>query len=134
MIAASIPLLKPLADLIMGRRTFSSNRSGQKYEKYSRSQSGQGDTDVELSHSVGRSRKRDFSNLETIVVGAASCDEDRVSSKSNGNDSQAEILSDEADRHRPTSRPLSGGIMRTVTVTTSTYEIERDEEFSVRPV
>ncbi|KAH6640166.1 hypothetical protein F5144DRAFT_525484 [Chaetomium tenue] len=122
MIATSIPILKPLMDLIFGRRTFSSDESGNKYQKYGPSRSGQGESGMELSK---RSRNRGgatdtaISQFET-AVDAASCEEGR---KSADQDSQTNIMSSTRDDPLPStpSTPPLGAIRRTdrVTVTTS---------------
>jgi hypothetical protein len=123
MIASSIPILKPLMDLIFGRRTFSSNESNNKYEKYGPSRSGQAESGIELSK---RSRKRGhqtdtaISHLETGIDNA-SCEE---RCKSADQDSQINIVSsmmmDDPQPSAPSTPPL-GAIRRTdrVTVTTS---------------
>ncbi|KAK4033600.1 hypothetical protein C8A01DRAFT_19467 [Parachaetomium inaequale] len=136
MIAASIPILKPLMDLLLGRRAFSSNKSYPQYEKYGRSRSGQADSDIEMSRpGVGRSRKRQgdkraattttISQLET-VVDAEGFEDGR---RSAGHDSQTGIVSPPA-LAPPLTEPPSVGIMRTdhVTVTT-TYDAEVDKRF-----
>ncbi|KAK3291166.1 uncharacterized protein B0H64DRAFT_377928 [Chaetomium fimeti] len=121
MIASSIPILKPLMDLVFGRRAFSSNDSNERYEKYDRSRSGKDESGVELSK---RSRKRGrpmdtaISQLET-AVDSTSYEEHR---KSADQDSQTNIVSStsEPPASVPATPPL-GAIRRTdrVTVTTS---------------
>jgi hypothetical protein len=137
MIAASIPILKPLMDLLFGRRAFSSNRSYPQYEKYGRSRTGHADSQIEMSRSgAGRSRRRQgdgtsaISQLETVVDAGGSDD---------GQDSQTGIVhtvsasatSEPPALAMPSTPPPSAGIMRTdhVTVTT-TYEAEVDKRFS----
>ncbi|KXX73762.1 hypothetical protein MMYC01_209605 [Madurella mycetomatis] len=139
MIAASIPILRPLIDFIFGRRVFSSHKSYLKYQKYGRSRSGRAETDIEMARSAGRSSKRDkrdgttTSHLDT-VIGSASCEAGHcTSNKGDGNDSQVSILPDKVETHAPPpSRSMSGGIMRTdqVTVTTSAYDADADRTLS----
>ncbi|KAL2174026.1 uncharacterized protein P884DRAFT_250811 [Thermothelomyces heterothallicus CBS 202.75] len=130
MIAASIPILKPLADYVVGRRTFSSSNSYNRYEKHPGSRSGHMASDMELSSGRGFRRgggPKDpmaISQLDT-VVDSGSCEEGR---KSDGHDSQTNIVSRVDDYTSPQSRPAlppKGAIVRTdhVAVTT-TYGTE----------
>lgn len=133
MIASSIPILKPLMDLIFGRRTFSSNESDNKYEKYGPSRSGQGESGIEMPK---RSRKRGHPTETTLsqfetAVDTASCEEGR---KSADHDSQTNIVSSMRDDPLPStpSTPPLGAIRRTdrVTVTTS-YGEGSEKEYPV---
>ncbi|KAH6843415.1 hypothetical protein B0I37DRAFT_346927 [Chaetomium sp. MPI-CAGE-AT-0009] len=122
MIASSIPILKPLMDLVFGHRAFSSNESKKRYEKYGQSRSGQGESGVELSRQPRkRSRATDtsVSQIET-AVDSNSYDGNR---RSADQDSKTNIVIStmaKPEASRPPTPPL-GAIRRTdrVTVTTS---------------
>ncbi|KAL2158807.1 hypothetical protein VTH06DRAFT_3999 [Thermothelomyces fergusii] len=128
MVAASIPILKPLVDYVVGRRTFSSTNSYNRYEKHSGSRSGHVASDMELSAGRGFRRgggPRDpmpVTQLDT-VVDSGSCEEGR---RSDGHDSQTNIVPRAADDFAPEPEhhaplPPRGAIVRTdhVAITTS---------------
>ncbi|KAL2200103.1 hypothetical protein P885DRAFT_27986 [Corynascus similis CBS 632.67] len=133
MIAASIPILKPLTDFILGRRTFSSNRSHNRYEKHSQSRSGHATSDMELSGTGSRFRRggkpKDpmaISQLDTVVDNSGLSGDDESGRKSDAHDSQTNIVSKPDNDSFPLQslpvRPPSGAIVRTDHVTvTSTY-------------
>ncbi|KAJ4160376.1 hypothetical protein NW754_003501 [Fusarium falciforme] len=95
-IACCIPVLQPLVDLLMGRRTFDTSSGGYKhynssgYQNYGSSRTGQHRSDIELSTSrQGHTApKRDMSNVKYLGSGAVELD------------SQESIL-----QHDPTKTP-----------------------------
>ncbi|RTE78244.1 hypothetical protein BHE90_007291 [Fusarium euwallaceae] len=95
-IACCIPVLQPLVDLLMGRRTFDTSSNGYKhynssgYQNYGSSRTGQHRSDIELSRSrQGQSAaRRDMTNVKYLGSGAAELD------------SQESIL-----QHDPTKTP-----------------------------
>lgn len=127
MIAASIPVMKPLVDFVVGRHTFSSTNSRNRYEKHSASRSGNlCASDVERSAGGGfrRGKPKDPMSITALdtVVDNENLDEGR---KSDGHDSQTNIVPKTADdyygsRHNA-PLPPRGAIVRTdhVAVTTT---------------
>lgn len=108
--------MQPLLDLILGRRSLTSNASDRRqYQKHSSERSGHlQSSDIEMSRRRNIKKAKQFEENLTLTT------------RQEKEGSQESILASQSTTH-PLPRQLSGGIIKTNEVTVA-YDVERDAD------